>query len=325
MSALACKNTIPRLVFASSGSEVSEVEVPVGSYIELRYLGRRFCSRFVRGRYCLNPLTRVRTEALPWCDRCLNEIPSIKCVLGDPQCSEEEAPKSRKCVNSGIFEERCRVPRYHYVLIYPISPTSVYLKVGINRETTFPTRVLEQGAPIAVVYAKTPNVWKGRVLELSSREVLRKLEGRSIAEGIRIAHASEVKKTLSVVSTSLKYLGLQTYSLDTFLLGGTETSNLLDKLVNVGKAVCKYLVEQFREFALENPLVLNLWSNVYPIDRSKLSGNFVAVDSVEKISSLEGEVVGWAGSVMLLRCGGTLYLLNFHRFSGSLLRLRITQ
>ena len=84
-------------------------------------------------------------------------------------------------------------------------------------------------------------------------------------------------------------------------------------------------MEQFREFALENPLVLNLWSNVYPIDRSKLSGNFVAVDSVEKISSLEGEVVGWAGSVMLLRCGGTLYLLNFHRFSGSLLRLRITQ
>jgi len=297
------------------------LEIPLDSYVSmLVYPQVRCVFRKANGEYCLN-IIQKKFEGIPICGRCSLDIPSFKCLIGEPQCLEKEAPKSIKCINSGLYQTRCTVPRYHYVLVYPESSSTAYLKVGIQRETTFPTRILEQASLVSVVYAKTPNVWKGRMVEVMSTNYLAELEGL-VKEGIKIIHVSERKKVVNKLEHLIEFVRGISSTLDLFL-GGKATKTPVDNFLSLGKRVGLFLMEKFKEYALNELIVIdNL--KIYPYNEKVLS-SFKSMTHVDlrKGGEVKGKVVGWFGSFLVLKNDSRLFTIDFRRVIGHLVEFRL--
>ncbi len=299
-------------------------ELDVGNEINLFVYPNLYCTfRKPDGTVCLNVIEKTK-DKLPICNICRLEIPSTKCLMGEPQCLEKEAPKTAKCVKSGVYKSRCIVPRYHYLLIYPVNTHSVYLKVGIQRETTFPTRILEQGSIVSVVYAKTPNIWKGRYVEVASRDFLAKYEEKSIV-GLKVYHVSEKKKSLSKIEDVVKFIRGTTSSLEMFLPVATS-EKLIDKALELGKQLGEELAREFKEFALERIIVLdNL--KIYKHDKNMVK-RATSIQEVPIPSSelrLSGKVAGWLGSFLLLFKERKLLILDMRRLLGRLMTIEVVR
>jgi len=273
------------------------------------------------GKYCLNIIQR-RFERIPICGRCFLDIPSFKCLIGEPQCLEREAPKSMKCIKSGLYQNRCTVPRYHYVLVYPENSNTAYLKVGIQRETTFPTRVLEQASLISIIYAKTPNIWKGRVVEAMSTSYLAELEG-IVKNGIKIVHVSERKKVASKLEHLIKFMKSTSSTLDAFLSSKAFKSPVKG-FMSLGRYVGAFLTERFKEYALDDVIVINNLE-VYPYDEKALSSSkgITHVNIEGSRTRIRGEVVGWLGSFLILVDEGRMIAVDLRRVLGHLVELRL--
>jgi len=314
---------VPKLVVIESRSRKEiEVEMKPGQQLELMVIPQRYCIfRKPDGKYCLSPIGRLHVESIPFCERCYNLIPSIKCIVGEPQCKEEEAPKSIKCIKSGIYQDRCKVPRFHYFLAYPIGHNSVYIKVGIQRETTYPTRVLEQGAPIIALYAKTPNIWKGREVEVESRLVLEEMVGKSIS-GLRIEHASEKKRTIAMVEKLVRRRSSIASTLESFM--EVKHEDIYDLVVRLAREVGHVLAERFRGYKLPEVKVIRA-IDLYDMDEALLRYDRIEeITSIRGTSKFKGTVVGWLGSCLLLKEKGILRIIDLRRLRGCLINISIS-
>jgi len=297
------------------------LEIPLHSELSmLIYPQTRCIFKKANGKYCLN-IIQKKLERIPICGRCSLDIPHFKCLIGEPQCLEKEAPKSMKCIKSGLYQNRCTVPRYHYVLVYPENSNAAYLKVGIQRETTFPTRILEQASLVSVVYAKTPNVWKGRFVEAMSTSYLAELEGL-IKGGIKVVHVSEKKKVASKLENLIGFMRGISSTLDLFL--GKSLKDPVESFVSLGRHVGSFLAERFKEYALNNIIVVNNLE-IYPHDEKELSSfrEVTYVSLGESGTKVRGKVIGWLGSFLVLVNGSKLTAIDFRRVLGHLVEFHL--
>ena len=316
------KKTVPKIEITDLRNlNSSLIELGLGDNVEVHVYPNLYCTFRKNNKPCLNIIDKPK-DKMPICNTCRLIIPSIKCIMGEPQCTEKEAPKTLKCIKSGIYENYCKVPRYHYLLIYPTGLKGIYLKVGIQRETTFPTRILEQGALISVIYAKTPNIWRGRYVEVESRNFLEKYENKSI-RGFLVQHVSEKKKTLIRVEDLINFIRGRSITLEIFL-STTSTESILDKALELGKIIGDELASHFKEYAI-SPIVINNLQ-VYEIDK-KLISKAKSVSELNLTLSemkINGKVAGWLGSFLLLSKNDKILIVNMRALLGRLVLINLS-
>ena len=310
----------PKLGIADLGNkEIREIEIPSGARVTIEVASRRFCT-FKKNdeKYCLAPV--YSANGMPYCRACMSIIPSIKCLMGEPQCNIKDAPRSKKCIISGFYKDICTVPRYHYLLVYPMDHNMVYLKVGIERETIHPNRILEQGAPVIAIYAKTPNIWIGRKVEVSSRLFLEQFVGKAY-RGLKIGHASEKKRSIIMIERLIRSTGLPEESLDLYM-ESHASEGIFDKLTQIAMYIGKSLTKEFREYSVDVNVIkgieiYDMRTDLLRYDKIEEVGNFK--DNVV----LKGTSVGWLGSYLLLKEKNALRIVDFRKIKGHLITITI--
>ncbi|RLF20654.1 MAG: hypothetical protein DRZ82_01375 [Thermoprotei archaeon] len=317
---------IPKVgVIDRKSKEVVELEIEPGLKLSLTVLPQVYCL-FKRSddRYCLAPVLESHTEAIPYCKACQNIVPSLRCLMGEPQCDIREAPRNAKCIESGFYRDVCMVPRYHYLLIYPFERNTVYLKVGIERESVHPNRILEQGASVVAIYAKTPNIWIGRKIEVYSKLFLEDFVGRSY-EGLRVEHVSEKKKTAMMIERIIRRLGFMNYSLTSYLDVSIEEGqhDLLDKMITLAKRLARELAMKFSKYRLPKVKIVRSME-IYDVNRDLIkSRRTVELTSFKNGMELSGIVGGWIGSYLLLNDNGLLQIVDLRRMRGHLIEITL--